>query len=77
VAVGPTSVARLAEMLSAVLMGMICQQKCYYFRQGGYVIVVVCLSVCLSVYLLATLHKNFGTDLHEIFMEGWQWAMNK
>jgi len=37
-----------------------------YFYQGGYVIVVVCL--------LATLCKNFGSDLHEIFREGWQWA---
>jgi len=35
-----------------------------------YVIVVVCLSICL----LATLRKNFRTDLHEIFTEGWQWA---
>jgi len=24
--------------------------------------------------LLATLHKNFQTDLHEIFSEDWQWA---
>ena len=38
----------------------------YCLLQGGYVIVVVCL--------LATLCKNFQTDLHEIFMEGWQWA---
>jgi len=30
-------------------------------------IVVVCLFVCL----LATLRKNFRTDLHEIFTEGW------
>jgi len=30
--------------------------------------------VCLSVCLLATLRKNFGADLHEIFREGWQWA---
>ena len=47
-------------------------QRCdfYYLRQGGYVIVVVGLSVCL----LATLRKNFQTDLHEIFREGWQWA---
>jgi len=37
--------------------------------------VVVCLSVvCLFVCLLATLHKNFQTDLHSIFREGWQWA---
>jgi len=28
----------------------------------------------LSVCLLATLRKNFQTDLHEIFMAGWQWA---
>jgi len=32
----------------------------YYLRHGGYVIVVVCLSVvCLFVCLLATLRKNF------------------
>jgi len=30
--------------------------------------------VCLFVCLLATLRKNFQTDLHEIFSEGWQWA---
>jgi len=28
----------------------------------------------LSVCLLATLHKNFQTDLHEILREVWQWA---
>jgi len=41
------------------------------------VFVVVCSSVCLFV---STLRKNFRTDLHEIFREGWQWAseqMNK
>ena len=27
-----------------------------------------------SVYLLATLRKNFQRDLHEIFREGSQWA---
>ena len=42
----------------------------HYLRRGGYVIVVVCLFVCL----LATLRENFRTDLHEIFREGWQWA---
>jgi len=41
---------------------------CYYLREGGYVIVAVCLS------LLAILRKNFRTDLHEILREGWQWA---
>jgi len=41
-----------------------------YLCQGGYVIVIVCLSVCP----LATLRKNFRTDLHEIFREGWQWT---
>jgi len=25
--------------------------------------------------LLATLRKNLQTDLHEIFREGWQWAI--
>jgi len=32
------------------------------------------LFVCLSVCLLATLRKNFPTDLHENVREGWQWA---
>ena len=41
-----------------------------YLCHGGYVFVIVCLSVCL----LATLHKNFQTDLRELFREGWQWA---
>jgi len=49
---------------------------CCYLHQGGCVIVIVCLSVCL--FLLATLRKNFGMDLHEIFRECWQWGpMNK
>jgi len=29
--------------------------------------------VCLFVCLLATLRKNFPSDLHKIFREGWQW----
>ena len=29
---------------------------------------------CLFVCVLATLRKIFGTDLHEIFREGWQWT---
>ena len=34
-----------------------------------------CFRRCfLFVCLLSTLRKNFGTDLHEIFREGWQWA---
>ena len=28
----------------------------------------------MFVCLLATLHKNVQTDLHEIFRECWQWA---
>jgi len=32
------------------------------------------LFVCLFFCLLATLCKNFQTDLHEIFTEGWQSA---
>ena len=31
----------------------------------------------LSVCLLATLHKNFQTNLHEIFWEGWQRPVNE
>jgi len=42
-----------------------------YLRQGGYVIVVVCLS---GICLVATLRKNFQIDVHEIFTEGRQWA---
>jgi len=30
--------------------------------------------VFVIVCLLVTLRKNFGTDLHEIFRKGWQWA---
>jgi len=39
----------------------------YYLSEGGYTIVIVCLSVSNFV-------QNFQTDLHEIFREGWQWA---
>ena len=34
----------------------------------------LCFRRCLSVCLLATLRKNFQTDLNEIFGEGSQWA---
>jgi len=47
-----------------------------YLRQRGYVFVVVCLSVCL----LATLHRNFrmdSNDLHAIFREGRNGPVNK
>ena len=37
----------------------------------------LCSRRCLSVCLLATLRNNFLMDLHEIFGEGWQWAVNK
>jgi len=43
--------------------------KLITFNKGDN-IVVLCLFDCL----LATLRKNFGMDLHEIFREGWQWA---
>ena len=46
-----------------------------YLRQGGYVFVVVCLSVCLSVCNFA--QKSFWTDLHAIFREDWQWVSSK
>ena len=41
----------------------------YFLRQGGHVIVVVCI--------FATLRKNFQMYLHEIFREGWQWAIEQ
>jgi len=44
----------------------------FYLRQG-YVIVVVCLSACL----LATLRKNFWTDLHKICREVGNAPVNK
>jgi len=31
----------------------------------------------MSVCLLVTLRKKFKTDLHEIFREGWQWAIEQ
>jgi len=34
----------------------------------------LCFRRCLFVCLLATLRKNFWTNLHEISREGWQWA---
>jgi len=38
---------------------------------------MICFRRCLFVCLLATLGKNFRTDLHEIFREGLQWPINK
>ena len=44
---------------------------CCYLRQGGNVLIGVCLfvcsSVCLSVCLLATSRKSYSSDLHENF----------
>jgi len=41
-------------------------------RQGGYVIVVICLFVCFSVSnFVQKLLNGFAC---EIFSEGWQWA---
>jgi len=44
-----------------------------YLRQGGYVFVVV----CLIVRLFATLRKDARTDLHGIFGEVWQCAIEQ
>jgi len=44
---------------------LLCGLWHFFLRQGGYVIIVVCLSVCL----LATLHENFRTDFQEIYNE--------
>ena len=69
---GPTAVNQ-SNIYLFVCKGYRMRIFIYYPRQGGYVIVVVCLFVCL----LATLRKNFRTDLHEIFREGWQWAIEQ
>jgi len=37
----------------------------------------IAIVVVLFVCLLATLRKNFLTDLHEIFREGLQWAVGQ
>ena len=37
----------------------------------------LCFCCCVSVCLLASLCKNFQTHLHEIFREGWQWAIEQ
>ena len=55
-----------------ILTGWFCVWN-YYLHQGDYIIIVVCLSVCL----LATLLRNSWTDLHKIFREGWQWAFKQ
>jgi len=44
---------------------MLCSS--FYRRAGGYGFVV-------DFWLVATLHKNFQMDLHEIFREGGQLA---
>jgi len=51
----------------------------FYRRQGGYIFIVVCLFVCLSICLSVSnfVKKHFRTDLHEIFEEGWQWAIEQ
>jgi len=56
--------------IKQVFVGEKLTTKYHYLRQRGYVFIVVCLSVCL----LVTLRKNFQTDLHEIFRQGWRWA---
>ena len=65
------SFAICACTLNEVNRMLSCQRrKVHYLRRGGYVSVVVCLSVCL----LATLRKNSRTDLCEIFRKSSQWT---
>jgi len=47
-----------------VLAGAICVVR--HFYAGG--------KISASCFAVATFRKNFRTDLHEIFREGWQWA---
>jgi len=37
----------------------------------------ICNRRCLFVCLLPTLRKSFRTDFHEIFREGWHWAIEQ
>jgi len=37
----------------------------------------MCFCCCLSVCLLASFCNNFQTHFHEIFREGWQWAVKQ
>jgi len=67
-----TPLRRASEMklTSSIIQATATSTVRCHLRQGGHVFVVV----CLSVSLLATLCKNFRTDLHEILSDGWQWA---
>ena len=51
------------------ILTLTCIYSLFTSHQRGYVFVVVCL--------LAALHKNFQMHLHEIFREGWQWAIGQ
>jgi len=55
------NIASLAEVISVTKQQLVTSAKVTFSS--------------LSVCLLATLRKNFETDLHDIFREGW--PMNK
>jgi len=63
----------MSWVITYLLADFICT---FYPRQGRLCFRHV-LSVCLSVCLLATLRKNFWTDLHEIFREVCNGPVNK
>jgi len=48
---------------------LLCCFRPYCLRQGGYVMPGVCLYVCRSVFLLATLHKLTSTFTKRIFVK--------
>ena len=71
------------DSLICTLMSSITIWRKSVNRNFGYLFVIfhqslpppwrLCFRRCLSC-LLEILHKNFHTHLHEIFIEGWQWA---
>jgi len=64
---------RAARSMTATLCG--CLSKHIYYLRFAKEDMFSSLFVCLLfVCLLAILRKNFQTDLHEIFREGWQWT---
>ena len=76
VTVAPSCCHRIQSRAAAVIQSRLhdlcqCIISCHSFRQGGYAIVVVCLSACLFV---SNLRENVLTDLHEIIREVLQCA---
>ena len=71
------AVASLASRKQTQRHGERSTGQCSFVSKPIYLFLTSAKEVMFSslfVCLLATLRKNFRTDLHEIFREGWQWA---